>query len=31
MSWFMVVRSGSWWLNVMVRGGFWWFAVHSSS
>ena len=22
MSWFVVVRSGSWWFNVMVRGGF---------
>ena len=21
MSWFVVVRSGSWWFNVMVRGG----------
>ena len=27
MSWFMVVRSGSWWFNVMVRGGLWWFDV----
>ena len=21
MSWFVVVRGGSWWFNVMVRGG----------
>ena len=21
MSWFVVVRSGSWWFNVTVRGG----------
>ena len=28
MSWFVVVRSGSWWFNVMVCGGLMsWFVV----
>ena len=27
MSWFVVVRSGSWWFNVMVRGLMSWFVV----